>query len=293
MMATNRPAAHRPVARRLTITAVLALLVAAAPCRAVPADTDASPRETVNRLGMAFVLIPAGSFQMGSGDGDPEASAAEQPRHQVSITRAFYLARHEVTQAQWEAVMGRSPYEDKRSNSYYGLPGMAERLRRPDHPATVSWNDAQAFIRRLNQLEGHQRYRLPTEAEWEYAARAGTTTAYSFGDDVRQLGRHAWYGEDFASGSTHPVGQKLPNAWGLHDMHGNVWEWVRDWFDAGYYARSPAVDPPGPASGTERTVRGGSWHVTSGSWRSAFRKSYEPDYRGISIGFRLLLAVEP
>lgn len=290
-MATTRPAAHRPMVRRFTITAVLALVVAVAPCRAAPAD--ALPRETVNRLGMAFVLIPAGSFLMGSGDDDREASAAEKPRHRVSITRASYLARHEVTLAQWEAVVGRSPYEDKRSNPYYGLPGMAERLRRPDHPATVSWNDAQTFIRRLNQLEGHQRYRLPTEAEWEYAARAGTTTAYSFGDDVRQLGRHAWYGEDFASGSTHPVGQKLPNAWGLHDMHGNVWEWVQDWFDAGYYARSPAVDPPGPASGTERTVRGGSWHVTSGSWRSAFRKSYEPDYRGISIGFRLLLAVEP
>jgi formylglycine-generating enzyme required for sulfatase activity len=168
---------------------------------------------------------------------------------------------------------------------------MADRLRKPDHPATVSWNDAQAFIRRLNELEGHGRYRLPTEAEWEYAARAGTTTAYSFGDDVDQLGRHAWYGEDFATGSTHPVGQKLPNAWGLYDVHGNVWEWVQDWFDAGYYARSPAVDPTGPASGTDRTVRGGSWHVTSGSWRSAVRKPYDADYRGISIGLRLVMDV--
>jgi formylglycine-generating enzyme required for sulfatase activity/ketosteroid isomerase-like protein len=243
-------------------------------------------------IGISFVRIPAGSFMMGSGDDDRDAGAAEKPRHRVTITRPFYLARHEVTLTQWEAVMGNSPFNSRRSNPYYDLPGMAERLRKPSNPATVSWNDAQAFIQRLNEREGHRRYRLPTEAEWEYAARAGTTTTYSFGDDVQQLGRYAWYGEDFASGATHPVGQKLPNAWGLYDVHGNVWEWVQDRYSDAYYANSPASDPPGPASGTSRTVRGGSWHVTSGSWRSAFRKPYDPDYRGISIGFRLLLEEE-
>jgi len=169
---------------------------------------------------------------------------------------------------------------------------MAGRLRKPTHPATVSWNDAQEFIKRLNQKEGHNRYRLPTEAEWEYAARAGTTTAYSFGEEAKQLGRYAWYGEDFGSGSTHPVGQKEPNPWGLYDVHGNVWEWVQDWYDARYYASSPSVDPTGPQSGSSRVVRGGSWHQTATSWRSAFRREYDPDYRGISIGLRLVLSVD-
>ncbi|WP_169312666.1 formylglycine-generating enzyme family protein [Hylemonella gracilis] len=179
-----------------------------------------------NGIGISFVRIPAGSFMMGAGDDDREASAAEKPHHRVAISRPFYLARHEVTQAQWEAVMGSSPYTAQRSNPYYDLPGIAERLRKPTNPATASWNDAQTFIQRLNEREGHGRYRLTTEAEWEYAARAGTTTAHSFGNDARQLGRNAWYGEDFATGSTHPVGQKLPNPWGLYDVHGNVWEWV-------------------------------------------------------------------
>jgi len=254
---------------------------------------DQPPTAFTNPIGIGFVRIAAGSFMMGAGDNDREATPAEKPRHRVTISKPFLLARNEVTLAQWEAVMGSSPYDAKRSNPYYDLPGMAERLRKPTNPATVSWHDAQAFIRRLNEREGHQRYRLPTEAEWEYAARAGTTTVYSFGNDATQLGSYAWHGEDFATGSTHPVGQKLPNPWGLHDVHGNVWEWVQDWYADNYYARSPAVDPPGPASGSGRVVRGGSWHVTSGGWRSAFRKSYEPDYRGISIGFRLAMDVEP
>ena len=154
--------------------------------------------------------------------------------------------------------MGSSPYTLVRSNPYYGLPGMADRLRKPTNPATVSWNDAQEFIRRLNKKEGHTRYRLPTEAEWEYAARAGTTTAYSFGDDAGRLGRYAWYGEDFASGSTHPVGQKEPNGWGLYDVHGNVWEWVQDWYDERYYSAARQWTLRGPvrvrARGTRRQL---------------------------------------
>jgi formylglycine-generating enzyme required for sulfatase activity len=129
---------------------------------------------------------------------------------------------------------------------------MAERITKPDHPATVSWNDAQDFIARLNRMEGGIRYRLPTEAEWEYVARAGTTTAYSFGDDDAQLSRYAWFGEDFSTGGTHPVGQKEPNPWGLHDMHGNVWEWVQDWYDP----NSPKSDPAGLGQGSERVCAG-------------------------------------
>jgi formylglycine-generating enzyme required for sulfatase activity len=188
--------------------------------------------------------------------------------------------------------MGSNPYTLARTNQFYSLPGMAERITKPTHPATVSWNDAQEFIRRLNQKEGHDRYRLPTEAEWEYAARAGTTTAYSFGDDDKDLARFAWYGEDFASGSSHPVGQKKPNPWGLYDVHGNVWEWVQDRYGERIYSASPSVDPPGPQTGSGHVVRGGSWHQTATSWRSAFRREYDADYRGISIGFRLVLSQE-
>lgn len=274
--------------RGTILLALLSIGFAAAVSKAAEAQQSAP----TNSVGMTFVRVPAGQFEMGSPPTDPDATPAEKPRHAVTISKPFEIVRHEVTQAQWEAVMGSSPYTSARSNPFYGLPGMAERIRQPANPATVSWNDAQAFIAKLNQREGHRRYRLPTEAEWEYAARAGTTTIYSFGDDVRQLGTYAWFGEDFATGSTHPVGSKSPNAWGLYDVHGNAWEWVQDWYDDSYYARSPATDPTGPSSGKGKVVRGGSWHVTSGSWRTAFRKSYEPDYRGISIGFRVVRDVE-
>jgi formylglycine-generating enzyme required for sulfatase activity len=240
-----------------------------------------------NSVGMEFALIPAGTFAMGSADSDREAMTFEKPQHQVTISKPFYLGRYEVTQAQWEAVMGSNPFSLDRSNPYYKLPGMAERITRPNHPANASWNDAQAFIQRLNEREGGSHHRLPTEAEWKYAARAGTTTRYSFGDDERQLDRYAWFGGDFQTGGHHPVGSKEPNPWGLYDVHGNVWEWVQDRFDPNYYARSPSLDPKGPDTGSKRVVRGGSWHVTATSWRTAFRRDYDPDYRGISIGFRL------
>jgi formylglycine-generating enzyme required for sulfatase activity len=155
----------------------------------------------------------------------------------------------------------------------------------------ITHHAAMEYCRWLSKKTG-KAYRLPTEAEWEWACRAGTTTAYSFGDDPRDLGRYAWFGEDFAAGSTHPVGRKEPNPWGLHDVHGNVWEWVEDRFGERYYAESPPVDPHGPATGSARVVRGGSWHQTATNWRSAFRRQYEPDYRGISIGFRLVMSTE-
>lgn len=245
-----------------------------------------------NSIGMEFVSIPAGHFIMGSPDNDNEARDFEKPQHEVHITNSFYIGKFEVTQEQWETVMGANPYIRERSNPYYNLPGMAERITRPHHPATVSWNDAQEFIEKLNEIEGKQSYRLPTEAEWEYAARAGTTTKYSFGDIESELDNYAWYGEGFENGGTHPVGQKQPNPWGLYDIHGNAWEWVQDWFNANYYSQSPTTDPKGPDSGIERVVRGGSWHITANSWRSAFRRDYKPDYRGISIGFRVVLEEE-
>lgn len=244
----------------------------------------------INSIGMKFALIPSGEFMMGADDSG--AYSCEKPQHRVEISNSFYMGVYEVTQAQWEEIMGFNPYDLDHSNLYYNLPGMAERITRPNHPATVSWEDAQEFITALNNKEGHNRYRLPTEAEWEYAARANTQTLYSFGNNVSELSNYAWYGEDFASGGTHPVGEKLPNAWGLYDMHGNAWEWVEDWYSESYYAQSPATDPKGADSGSHRSVRGGSWHQTATSWRVSYRKPYAPNYRGISIGFRVVLEKE-
>lgn len=243
-----------------------------------------------NSIGMSFVEIPAGTFDMGADDAG--AYRCERPQHRVTISQPFYIGVYEVTQADWEAVMGYNPYDLDRSNPYYNLPGMADRITRPNHPATVSWEDARNFIRALNEREGHERYRLPTEAEWEYAARGGTVTVYSFGEYAGDLDRYAWHGGNFDTGGTHPVGQKMPNPWGLYDVHGNVWEWVQDWYSESYYAESPETDPQGPAEGRQRAVRGGSWHASATSWRSTYRKPYSPDYRGISIGFRLVMETE-
>ena len=152
---------------------------------------------------------------------------------------------------------------------------------------TVSWEEVQTFIGQLNTREGHALYRLPTEAEWEYAARAGSTTAYCFGDDPRQLGEYAWYSEN-AGGRTHPhpVGQLQPNTWGLYDMHGNVWEWVQDRY--GQYTAEPVTDPQGCAAGPDRVIRGGSWYYGARFCRSAFRSHAAPGDRSFTLGFRLL-----
>jgi len=227
------------------------------------------PRVT-NSIGMEFELIQPGEFQMGAPDGDKD----EQPVHTVRISKPFYLGKYEVTQAQWQAVMGNNP------SAFTGDP------TRPVE--NVSWEDVQEFIRRLNTKEGGTTYRLPTEAEWEYAARAGTTTAYSFGNDKSQLSQYAWYA-DTSGSQTHPVGKLKPNAWGLYDMHGNVWEWVQDWY--GPYPAGAAVDPAGPSSGSHRVLRGGGWDNDAGTCRSASRYRWPPGSRYGHLGFRLLRLV--
>jgi formylglycine-generating enzyme required for sulfatase activity len=200
----------------------------------------------------------------------------EKPPHQVRISTPFYLGNYEVTQGQWQAVMGQNPSQFK-----------GDALLPVEN---VSWKDVQEFLRRLNAREGGPKYRLPTEAEWEYAARAGTSTAYSFGDSERQLREYAWY--DGNSGNkTHPVGQKKPNEWGLYDMQGNVWEWVQDWYGKDSYTSAAVTDPQGPPSGSHRVIRGGSWYYGAGSCRSAYRGHYGPGYRGGHLGFRLLREV--
>jgi formylglycine-generating enzyme required for sulfatase activity len=212
-----------------------------------------------------FAEICPGTFMMGSPDSESGRYSDEGPQHQVTISKAFELQTTEVTQSQWQAVMGSNP----------------SKFKGPDLPVEmVSWDDAQAFITKLNAMGDGYRYRLPTEAEWEYAARAGTTGPYA-GD----LDAMAWYAPN-SGGTTHPVGTKAPNAWGLFDMHGNVWEWVQDF--AGKYSASAVTDPVGPSSGSGRVLRGGSWYHESQYCRSAFRIGGSPGFRGGILGLRLL-----
>ena len=175
----------------------------------------------------------------------------------MRITKPFYLGKYLVTQEQWEAVMGNNP----------------SRFKGPKNPVeTVSWDDCQQFLDKLNAKVGVRggKFQLPTEAQWEYACRAGSTTTYCFGDDESGLGEYAWYATN-SGGRTHPVGEKKPNAWGLYDMHGNVWEWCQDWYDGSYYANSPTDDPTGPTTGSSRVFRGGSWRERARGCRSALR----------------------
>jgi len=214
---------------------------------------------------MEFVKIQPGEFMMGCSASDSECNSSEKPAHRVRITKAFEMGKYEVTQVQWDSVMGSNP-----SN-----------FKGEDRPVEqVSWNDVQSFLQKLNSRNDGYRYRLPTEAEWEYAARAGTAGTYTGSLDAM-----AWYSNNSDS-QTHPVGQKQPNAWGLYDMQGNVAEWVQDWYDATYYKSSPASDPQGPAKGYTRVLRGGSWDYNSRVSRISFRGFNGPSDRINYFGFR-------
>ena len=214
------------------------------------------PRELRNSIGMEFVLIQVGTFQMGSPATEPGRDDDEGPVHQVTISQPFYLGKYEVTQGQWQAVMGNNPSDFSDCGATCPIAG-------------ISWDGAQKFIVELNRQEGANVYRLPIEAEWEYAARAGTQTAYHFGNAASDLEFYAWYGEVLLFGSIHPVGQKRPNEWGLYDVHGNVWEWVADWY--GKYPRGSVTDPRGPSTGVSRVTRGGHWNGAARYCRVANR----------------------
>ncbi len=230
--------------------------------------------ETVNSIGIKLAFIPAGEFLMGSPDGDSDARNHEKPQHTVRITKPIYLGVTEVTQEQYEQVMGTNP------SHFKGAQLPVEK---------VSWEDAVEYCRKLSELPAEQStgrvYRLPTDAEWEYACRAGSRTKWSFGDTESSLGEYAWYG-DTSDNKTHPVGTKKTNAWGLYDMHGNVWEWSSDWW-LRYYTTTAVSDPTGPATGSYRVIRGGSWISSAGRCRSAIRSGSTPDYRFSHLGFRL------
>lgn len=221
---------------------------------------------------MEFVLIPVGEFKMGSPDDEVGRYDNEGPVQNETIKNPFKLGKYPVTQKQWIAVMGSNP------SSFKG----------DDLPVEyVSWDDVQEFITKLNEMEGTDKYRLPSEAEWEYACRAGTNTRYSFGDDESKLGDYAWYSDNSGS-KTHPVGQKNPNSWGLYDMYGNIWEWVQDRWHDNYKGAPSDGSAWEDGSGSDRVVRGGSWNNFARICRSAYRYWFVPGYRINFVGFRLL-----
>ncbi len=246
-------------------------------------------------LGMKFVYIKPGSFIMGSPSSEVDREENEI-QHKAVLTKGFYIQATEVTQGQWKSVMENNPSHFK----YCG----------DDCPVeNVSWYNVQDFIKKLNKDEGQNIYRLPTEAEWEYACRAGSTSGFSFGNDGTKLGSYAWYFGNSESkeskppsnlsfkakltwrlvnleSKTHPTAKKKPNIWGLHDMHGNVREWCQDW--KGNYSSKRITNPTGPSDGTTRVCRGGSWVVNAAYCRSAYRFDYAPEYKYNGLGFRLV-----
>ena len=232
---------------------------------------------------MELPRVPAGEFMMGSNGG--EADDDEKPVHRVRITEPFYMSATEVTQEQYGAVMGEKPWSGQ---DYAG--------RSKDAAATyVSWNDAQEFCEKVSEKTGHE-VRLPTEAQWEYACRADSETAYCFGDSEDRLGEYAWY-HDNASGAgekyPHSVAQKKPNAWGLYDMHGNVWEWCRDWYDEDYYENSAPENPEGPSQGDRLVLRGGCWLSDAWLCRSTNRDWLPPAGTLSNLGFRVVVLLSP
>ena len=214
---------------------------------------------------MKFVYIKPGSFMLGSPSSEPGRENGET-LHQVTLTKGFYLQTTEVTQGQWKRVLGSNPSKFQSCGDNCPV-------------ETVSWSDIQEFIAELNRIEGGYKYRLPTEAEWEYACRAGTKGPYAGNLDAM-----AWY-TDTSGGKSHAVGGKRPNAWGLYDMHGNVWEWCQDRY--GDYPSGPLTDPVGSSSGADRVIRGGSWSYNARYCRSAYRYRDKPGYRSDYLGFRL------
>jgi len=297
------------------------------------AAEEAKPKVITNSIGMKLVLIPAGEFMMGSRELAEQVAAAfneddemaeffedEHPRHRVRITKPFYLSAHEVTVGQFRQFVKAAGYKKDVERGTKGAFGWNPDKRRfefnekyswrdvgfeqtDDHPVVnVSWNDAVAFCDWLSRKEA-KTYRLPTEAEWEYACRAGTTTRYWHGDDPEGLTRVGnvmdgtakekysdWdWGISARDGFvfTSPAGSFKANPFGLYDMHGNVWEWCADWYDEEYYATYPADDPAGPSSGTSRVLRGGSWFNGPGNVRSTNRFSSSPVVRNYLYGFRV------
>jgi formylglycine-generating enzyme required for sulfatase activity len=229
--------------------------------------------QLVNSVGMTLVLLPSGTFTMGTVAG---TARRESPPHEVTLTKPFYMSAYEVTNEAWKRVMGEAPSDSKD----------------PNLPVTrVNWSDSMAFCEKLSAKQEEKnlrlRYRLPTEAEWEYACRAGSTTPFCFGDDEAMLAEYGWFKAN-ADGRVQPVGKKRPNEWGLFDMHGNLLEWVADWSSDSYYSQSPKENPTGPAEGRFKQSRGGDWGSDPPACRSATRRFLTTTHRWETLGFRVV-----
>jgi formylglycine-generating enzyme required for sulfatase activity len=286
--AGERPRDARELAERLAAldteqdepVRVKATVASPQPAAAAPAASELRSVDLGGGLEMKFAPLPPGSFLMGSSDYEEGGTEDESPQHTVTITRGFHLSIYPVTQAQWQAIMGSVP----------------EGLKGAGHPVTlVSWLDCLEFCRRLRQRTGG-RYRLPSEAEWEYACRAGTTTPFHFGETISADLANYYSEEVYGDGQkgkyrqkTSPAGIFPPNAWALHDLHGNVYEWCEDWYHEKYYNISPEEDPAGPRQGTHRVIRGGAWSEAPALCRSAARDKCVPSYRVVLIGFRVVM----
>ncbi|MCR9098995.1 MAG: SUMF1/EgtB/PvdO family nonheme iron enzyme [bacterium] len=228
----------------------------------------------IEALERSMVRVSGGSFTMGCTSEQSNCDDDEKPAHRVELS-SYRIGKYEVTQAQWEAVMGSNP------SKFSGCSSCPVEQ--------VSWNDVQEFIRKLNRMTGGS-YRLPTEAEWEYAARGGSRSRGYKYSGSNNLGSVGWWYDDNSGNKTHPVGKKSPNELGLYDMSGNVWEWCSDWYDSDYYSSSSGRNPKGPGRGTYRVIRGGGWINDARSCRASRRISFSPDYRYINLGFRLAAA---
>ena len=249
------------------------------------AALHAADFEEVTNTGIVFIQIPAGTFWMGTSDSDKTGlegqklwtrfEECERPRRKVTLTKPFLIGKYEVTQKQWSEVMSNNP------SAFKG----------DDLPVeSVSWEEVQQFIKKLNAVSDGK-FRLPSEAEWEYACRAGSTNLYGAGKDREEAGStnlvdYAWHRAN-SDNKTHPIGTRKPNAWGLHDLHGNVWEWCQDWFDPDSYTKTPARDPVNAQPAVERVMRGGSWFLEAYTLRSAYRSGQLPFAKSQYVGFRL------
>jgi formylglycine-generating enzyme required for sulfatase activity len=264
----------------LTILIVLTTLASFSGCSRKAPDKTSTPagnKQGQTKSEARMVLIPAGRFMMG------DKNQIDAPPHEVFVN-SFYMDTHLVTQKEYETVMGENP------SRWKGDQNPVEQVR---------WSDAARYCNARSKLEGLQPcynlqtwecnfeangYRLPTEAEWEYACRAGTQTAYSFGDDASKLKNYAWF-KDNAGDKPHPVAQKPANPWGLYDMHGNVWEWCNDFYKVDYYQQSPKENPRGPKTGDMKVVRGGAWKFSAECCRSGYRYNEDPGYADVCFGY--------
>jgi formylglycine-generating enzyme required for sulfatase activity len=247
------------------------------------------PAQFTNSLGMKLVLIPAGSFTMGSPP-DEAGHDSDEEQHEVEITQPFYMGVYLVTQEEYvKATKQKNPSYFSSSGGGKAKVAGLDTSRFPVE--TVSWEDADEFCQVLTRQDKAKPkgwvYRLPTEAEWEYACRAQTQTTYYFGDDPKELAEYAWFAAN-SEGRPHPVGQKKANRWGLYDMQGNVWEWCQDWYDKDYYQHSRRQDPQGPDKTDRRVLRGGSWNYLGGDCRAADRYRGTPGNRVHNYGFRVV-----